>query len=245
MEELTAPNAASVRNLLLDLHQSCRLHIEQATGKTKTEIDEVLSLEADISAWLSALEPHPEFQQLRSAHQDFGLAFYAALSGLYRQAFAGLRSFLEVTVGATYLSAMEFQRRQWVSGKSDISWSSISSPDTGIYSAEFVREFCAEAMGDRTEMLDSLRNSYRRCSEYIHGNVSTSQMLPARIEYSDAVLKEWLEVAARTLRTVLHAFMVRYYKDFNDEQRHGVEASLEDSISHLSSVKSLLGLHVE
>lgn len=245
MDEELAPNAAGVQKLLLGLHESCRQHIEQSAGSTNPNIDEVLNLEADISAWLEALDSYPEFQQLRSAHQDFGLAFYAAMSGLYRQAFAGLRSFLEVTIGAVYLSAMEFQRRQWVSGKLDISWSSISSPDTGLYSAGFVREFCSEAMDDRSEMQENLRSSYRRCSEYIHGNVSTSQLLPTSIQYSDEVVKEWLEVSARILRTILHALMVRYYKDFNSEQRLRVEASLEDSISHLASVKALLGLHVE
>jgi hypothetical protein len=150
-----------------------------------------------------------------------------------------------VTIGAIYLSAAELQRRQWVSGNLDISWASISSPDTGLYSAVYVREFCVEALEDRHEMQESVRASYRRCSEYIHGNVATSQLLPISIQYSGGVLNEWLETAAATLKVVIHAFMVRYYKDFNAEQRLRVEASLEDVLSHLSSVKKLLGLHIE
>ncbi|QXE36672.1 hypothetical protein KQY30_23100 [Streptomyces sp. GMY02] len=238
-------NASSVEKTMLKLHKSCTDHIAKATKSNEHEINQVLHLEADLAAWLGVLESKPESQQLRSAHRDFGLAFYAAMSGLYRQAFSSLRSFLEVTVGATYLSSLEFKRRQWVSGILDISWSSITSKDDGLYSTPFLKEFCPEAIEEREEMHEKLRQAYRRCSEYIHGNVSTSQLLPTNISYREDIAKEWLSVATSTLTAVIHCLMVRYYKDLPETGKGAVEGSLEDHFSHLISARQLLGLPLE
>ncbi|WP_329532402.1 hypothetical protein OG568_18710 [Streptomyces sp. NBC_01450] len=245
MSQRSAENASSVEKMMLKLHKSCMDHIEQSTGSNELEINRVLHLEADLAAWLEALKSKPEAQQFQSAHRDFGLAFYAAMSGLYRQAFSTLRSFLEVTIGATYLSSHEFKRRQWVSGKLDISWKAITSTESGLYSSPFLEEFCPEAIGEQNEMLDNLKQAYRRCSEYIHGNVSTSQMLPSEISYREDITKEWLSVAESALSATMHCFVVRYYKDLSQSSKSIVEGSLEDHFSHLVSVRQLLGLPLE
>jgi hypothetical protein len=245
MSQRSAENASSVEKVMLKLHKSCMAHIEQATGSNESKINRVLHLEADLAAWLEALDSRPEAQQFQSAHRDFGLSFYAAMSGLYRQAFSTLRSFLEVTVGATYLSSHEFKRRQWVSGKLDISWKAITSTDSGLYSTSFLDEFCPEAVDEQEEMLDKLKGAYRRCSEYIHGNVSTSQMLPTEISYQEDITREWLSVADSALSAAMHGFLVRYYKDLSQSSKGIVEGSLEDHFSHLVSVRKLLGLPLE
>ncbi|MFH8219309.1 hypothetical protein ACH4C2_10440 [Streptomyces sp. NPDC018057] len=245
MSQPSTENASSVEKTMLKLHNSCMSHIELAARSRESEINRVLHLEADIAVWLQALHEKPEYQQFQSAHQDFGLAFYAAMSGLYRQAFSSLRSFIEVTVGATFLSSHEFKRRQWVSGEIDISWKSIVSPDDGLYSTPFLKEFCPEAVSDKEEMLSKLKQVYRRCSEYIHGNVSTSRMLPTEITYRDEITAEWLTVASSALMTVIHCLMVRYYKDLTSIQKGAVEGSLEDHYFHLISVRTLLDLPLE
>ncbi|MCA2175834.1 hypothetical protein LDL08_06510 [Nonomuraea glycinis] len=238
-------NAHGVQASMLKLHKACMQHIQQAAESLDPEINKVLHLEADLAAWLDVLSERPEAQQLRSAHQDFGLAFYAAMSGLYRQAFASLRSFLEVTTGATYLSSLEFKRRQWVSGKLDISWTAITSSEDGIYSTAFLREFCPEAIPEQGGMVADLKSSYRRCSEYIHGNVATSQMLPPDISFKKALMEEWLSIATLILGSIIHCLTVRYYKDLSTLQKQAVEASLEDNLSHLASIRTLLGLPLE
>ncbi|QFR93813.1 hypothetical protein [Streptomyces tsukubensis] len=245
MSQRSTENALSIEKIMLKLHNSCTDHIEPATRSNELAINRVLHLEADIADWLEALKSKPEAQQLQSAHRDFGLAFYAAMTGLYRQAFSNLRSFLEVSIGATYLSSHEFKRRQWVSGKLDISWKAITSTESGLYSTPFLQEFCPEAIGEQDEMLGDLKRAYRRCSEYIHGNVSTSQMLPTEISYREDIVKEWIAVAESALGATIHCLMVRYYKDFSQPLKGIVEDSLEDHFSHLVSVRKMLGLPLE
>ena len=95
-------------------------------------------------------------------------------------------------------------------------------------------------------MLDSLKSSYRRCSVYIHGDVTTSDLLPTQIIYSDEIVSEWLTIGQACMTSMLHIAMVRYYLDLTPEQRGKVESSLEDErFSSLISVRRLIGLPVE
>lgn len=211
----------------------------------KEEIKQTLHLESDLSLWLDTLKGRVEHTQLNSAHLDFGMSLYAAMSGLYRQAFSSLRSAFEVFIATAYLSASEFKRRQWVSGKLDISWSYITSEENGIYSYAFVEEFCPEAQPDRHKFVALARETYRRCSEYIHGNVATSQLLPKSIEYNEEIAKEWITLSRTALLVTMHCFMVRYYVDLNSDQQRKVEVTLEENLSHLVSVRRILDLPIE
>lgn len=242
----TTSRAGVVLQAMIKLHDSCKRHIEKSTAELGTSMEEVLALEADLGEWLSVVGGRVEAAQLRSAHRDFGLAFYALSSGLYRQAFSSLRSFLEVSVAAIYLSAFELKRRQWVEGSLDISWSWLTSDESdGIYSKSYVDAFCPDAVGERIEYKNYLKRSYRRCSEYIHGNVTTSNLLPESIGYSRDVAAEWIGTAKSILLVVMHCLMVRYFSELDEQSRYDVEGVLEGNFSHLKSVRTLLDLPVE
>ncbi|MEU0886066.1 hypothetical protein ABZ345_46450 [Lentzea sp. NPDC005914] len=234
-----------VRSSMMRLHESCRKHIEEITSELQGPMENVLALEGDFGDWLSVIAKRPEAEQLLSAHRDFGIAFYGVSSGLYRQAFSSLRSFIEVSVAAIYLSSTELKRRQWVSGKIDISWSALTSDDDGIYSKAYVEAFCPAALGEHAEMRSALRRCYRRCSEYVHGNVETSSLLPASIQFDLSVANEWLIVANDALEVVVHCLMVRYFGEFDADQRLRVEPALEGNFPNLASVRKLLGLPME
>ena len=237
--------AVQVYDSMVRLNDSCRSHIERATADVRPKMESVLALEADLGRWLTVLDKRVETAQLRSAHRDFGLAFYAMSCGLYRQAFSSLRSFLEVSVAAIFLSTAELKRRQWVSGDIDISWSSMNSADDGIYSAAYIAAFCPSAVSERLGMRESMRTVYRRCSEYIHGNVGTTNLLPESIEYNSVIVDEWLAAAKDAVCCVIHCLMVRYFDEFDANQRYRVEATLEENFAHLVSVRTLLDLPME
>ncbi|MEV0089724.1 hypothetical protein [Saccharopolyspora sp. NPDC050642] len=245
MAEYSLRAASEARELIVKLHNSCLTHINEVTSSLKEEFEHTLHLESDLGQWLDVLKGRVESPQLNSAHRDFGLSLYAAASGLYRQAFSSSRSSLEVFIATTYLSASEFKRRQWVSGKLDISWSYITSAENGIYSQAFIGEFCPAAQSDRDEFVSLAKATYRRCSEYIHGNVATSQLLPTSIAYDKEIMREWISLSRTTLLVTLHCFMIRYFTELDFGQQRKVEATLEDNLAHLVSVRRILDLPVE
>lgn len=227
------------------LHDSCHIHLSEFVRQQSDGWQTILALESDLTLWMNALEGRPETAQYQAAHRDLGLAIYAVATGLYRQGFAGLRAFIEVSFGAIHLSAAEFERRKWVSGRKDLSWAGITSPDSGVYSRAYLQEFQPAAVDEAQELLDDLKVAYRRCSEYLHGNVATTALLPPSIEYASEPITEWKMVAKKALQALHHSMFVRYHADMSDRQRSIVESALEQHLSHFVSVRSVLGLPVE
>lgn len=236
-----------------ELHRAALEHLQLACGThlaefSRADIDGVdlfLALESDLTVWLEVLSGRPETSQYRSAHRDVGLAYYSVTAGLYRQAFAGLRTFIEVSFGNLHLSVAELERRIWVSGRKDLSWAAITSVDSGIYSVGYLREFCSAALEEREHYQQELKVSYRRCSEYLHGNVEVTAMLPDSIEYSPQVVAEWFGAAGKALQTMHHSLFVRYFDELNESGRSKIESILEQHLSHHVSVRKAIGMPVE
>lgn len=230
---------------LTSLHNETGKHLQRFLDDEVAGLQNVLTLESDLATWLEVLRQSPEVAQYRSAHRDLGLSFYAVSSGLYRQAFGALRSFVEVAFGALHLSSFEFERRKWISGRRDLSWAEIVSTETGLYSAAYLAEFMPTAAGERDIFLGKVASAYRRCSEYLHGNVATSELLPSNIQYVPEVVLEWCDVAEKSLVSFHHSMFVRYYNDIDHGDRQRVEALLEQHLGELLSVRVALGLPVE
>lgn len=235
----------TVQRDLEQVHEACLNHLRDARLFGSSLWAHFLPLEADIGLWLTALADRPEATQYKTAHRDLGLAFYSACSGLYRQAFSSLRAFLEVSMAAVRFSASELERRQWVSGRIDVSWSDVVSVETGLYSVAYLREFMPEALDEREEFLNDAKMAYRRCSEYLHGNVATSTLLPERIEYAEDILHEWSSIAVKAVRVIQHSLFVRYFNDFSSPTKSRVEPALEQHFAHLKSVRLALNLPVK
>lgn len=239
-EPLTAPAAA-----LELVHAACLNHLRDPRLNAGDAWRRFLALEADLGLWLNELSERPEVVQYRSAHRDLGLSFYAVSSGLYRQAFSSLRGFLEVSLAAVRLSASELERRQWVSGRRDVNWAQITSIETGLYSHAYLQEFAPDAIADAPAMQRDIKAAYRRCSEYLHGDVATTALLPEGIEYVDEVVVEWRSVAVNSLRVLHHSMFVRYYAELSPFSRTTIEPCLEQHLGQLKSVRRALGLPIE
>lgn len=230
---------------LLSLHEASHAHLHKFIDEQRDELELIFALEADLAIWLTVLSERPEVGQYRSAHRDLGLALYSIAAGLYRQAFGELRSFVEVSFGALHLSSSELERRKWVSGRRDLSWREITSSDTGLYAPTYLQEFMPDAIDDGVSLLEKLRASYRRSSEYLHGNVATTALLPAEISYVSEPILEWKTAAEAALFALHHSLFVRYYADLPLRGKQSVESLLEQHLSHLPSVRRALGLPEE
>lgn len=234
-----------VHQTLTHMHVACANHLKDPRLLDSPLWGSFLSLEADLGLWLTALEDRPEAAQYKTAHRDLGLAFYAACSGLYRQAFSSLRAFLEVSMAAVKFSASEIERRQWINGRRDVSWTDVVSDETGLYSVAYLREFMPEAIDERAQLLSDARLAYRRCSEYLHGNVATSALLPESIEFAGGIVDEWCDISIRAVRALHHCLFVRYFNELSAHARSRIEPALEQHFANLKSVRLTLGLPVE
>jgi hypothetical protein len=237
--------ADDLERLLMALHATSGTNIGSFTADYAPQLRRIMSLESDLGLWFELLDPRPETQELISSRRDFGFALYAASCGMYRMAFASTRSFLEVSAFTIRMSASEYERRRWVHGRRDLTWAAVTSSDDGLYSASFLNEFCSEAREESEQVKGSMVSSYRRCSEYLHGAVAASSLLPERLLYDKDLSNEWVQVALASLIVVHHALFVRYFADLSETSRRRLDPCLETHLSHFKSIRQAVGLPVE
>ncbi|MFJ8724117.1 hypothetical protein [Streptomyces sp. NPDC093269] len=219
--------------------------IRSSASECAVTLGEILQLEADIGLWESCMEGRPEAQQIADARRELGFATYAACSGLYRLAFSGLRTFLELSFAAVYFSANELHRRQWISDRRDFSWSSALDEEKGILAPEFMQEFLQDGVGEAKTYAGMAAKSYRHCSQFIHGKSAVTRTVPADISFSKESLADWSATARNAAQSVLFLLYGRYSVEFLSTDNGKLGATLEHWFSHLKSVRRALGLPVE
>lgn len=228
------------------LHDQSRHSVDASLAACRGDLGAVLQLDSDLARWESALSDWPSTRQLQDGRKHLGLAVFAATCGLYGQAFGSLRTFLELSFASVQFSADELLRRQWLADRQDVSWSTLLSPESGVLSAVFVREFNEDAIGDAAVFARTAKQIYRECSQFAHGKLSHSSRLPATLTFSEGLLKEWSDSACRAAECVLFSLFCR----FGVEVLHGdLLASLGETLEHsflrLPVVRASLGMPVE
>ncbi|WP_404958180.1 hypothetical protein [Streptomyces sp. 147326] len=219
--------------------------IERSMAECGPALGRILQLEADIGVWEARMVGRPEAAQISDARRELGFAAYAASSGLYRLAFSGIRTFLELSFAAVYFSAHELQRRQWVSDRKDFSWSQALDENSGVLSRSFMQEFLNEGVSEAGTYAGAAAKAYRHCSQFIHGKLAVTRSLPREISFSSEALEDWTSTASDSAQSVLFLLYGRYSAELLPGDDGSLGATLEHSFSHLKSVRSTLGLPVE
>ncbi|MER6322745.1 hypothetical protein [Streptomyces coelicoflavus] len=219
--------------------------IRKSTSECSTTLGEILQLEADIGLWEARMTGRPEAQQIADARRELGFATYAACSGLYRLAFSGLRTFLELSFAAVYFSANELHRRQWISDKRDFSWSDALDEEKGVLAPKFVQEFLPEGVNEAQSYAAMAAKSYRHCSQFIHGKSAVTKTLPSNVSFSQESLADWAATGRNAAQSALFSLYGRYAVEFLPTDNGKLGATLEHWFSHLKSVRGTLGLPVE
>lgn len=233
--------ATQVEDHLERLSEAGQTCITRTMLEHRAGLGEVHLLDEDLGRWLDRIKG-PETEQLASARRELALAEYAAASGLYRQAFSSLRLFLELSFAAVHFSVNEFERRQWVSDRSDFSWSSALDADTGVLSKSFVVEFLPEARDVARDWATAAAASYRHCSQFVHGKAVVARTLPIGIEYKSEIVADWCARAKQAGEAVLFLLMVRYSVALRAAADDDLSEILTNRFGHLAPVRTLLDL---
>ncbi|MEU2791074.1 hypothetical protein [Streptomyces sp. NPDC007100] len=219
--------------------------IRSSTSECGTSLGTILQLEADIGLWEARMEDRPEAGQLAYARRELGFAAYAASCGLYRMAFGGVRTFLELSFAAVYFSANELHRRQWVSDRRDFSWSEALDENSGVLSKSFMREFFEHDVEEAAVYAAMSARAYRHCSQFVHGKLAVTDSLPKDISFSKVTLEDWVATARNAAQAVLFLLYGRFASELLPRDNGGLGATLEHTLSHLKSVRTVLGLPLE
>jgi hypothetical protein len=235
----------SIVDHLLGLHEAASKAIDESVNNNRESLGRLLQLDIDIKKWELRLQDRPETAQLSAARRDLAFAIYAASSGAYSHAYSGLRLFLELSFASVYFSANELARRRWVSNRQDFSWSKALDQDEGILAPSFVQEFNVDASPEARIYAARAAKCYRECSQFLHGKITVTKVLPETLSYSEQVLRNWITVACDAAECTLFLLFCRYGTELLADDDGVLHATLEYSFSHLMIVRKTLGLPVD
>ena len=197
------------------------------------------SFVADLEQWVRFLSPRPETKLIDSAIREYQFALLSLAQGLYRQAFMALRLFFELSLCAILFSANELHLRTWLKGTRDLNWNSIVNAETGILSTEFIRAFFEELAEYGPHYRAIAEAVYRECSEFVHGNVATHDILPQSIRFDGTVFSTWHTMEANMRLVVSFSLCMRYLNFIDPGRANELEAFVADHLGHVPPLRAL------
>lgn len=234
--------ASNCKEYYRRLHSSCGEILTQSFAADTQGVHSAShSFVLDFETWLDALSTRPELNLLRAALHEYQLSLLSVVQGQYRQAFMGLRFFMELALGAILFSSDELELRLWMRGERDIVWASLLDQDAGLFSQRFVRVFNDSLVDEALHYRGMAGQLYRDCSEFVHGNVQTHAFLPTALEFDEDVFFEWHGKAQTARLVVSFALCTRYLGDLDETSRNALEPIVSDELGHIEAVRAFFG----
>lgn len=217
----------SFKDRLIAVQDAMRNCAAQSAENATTLLGELHLIDQDLKRWAS-LAPDEIRNLLDTARRELAMAEILASGGLYRQAFAGLRTFLELSFAAIYFSVNEFERRRWQSDRTDFSWAKALDTETGVLSPIFVREFDSKLVNLAESYAARCRGIYRECSQFIHAKAVKNSQLPDTVEFDLELLTSWVEISKVSGEAVILLMLIRYGEKIESSE---IYSDLVDNIN--------------
>lgn len=193
----------------------------------------------DINIWLEILKNRPEFNILQTAVKEYQMALFSINSGMYSQAFTGLRFFLERTLVAIMFSATEIELRLWEKGERDTYWNEIMDENKGIFSPKFCKAFFPDLKDELLHFKRLTEKVYRECSEFVHGNNSILSIMPDTLEFDEKLFNDWHKKALIIRRILLFVLNLRYSKIIPNIELKTIETLNIEEFGNITPISNL------
>lgn len=172
------------------------------------------------------------------ACREYQYSLEAVVYGNYRHAFSSLRLAFELFTGAVYFSAHQMKMHLWLSGHSDLFWSTVTDQDKGVYSHNFMKAFNPELGQYRAQYMGLSSSVYRECSEYVHGNPSTHDDTTQSATYDAEKTKSYHDKAETVRICVIFLFLSRYLPQLTHVEKAEIESIAIESFGDLPEIQA-------
>ena len=220
------------------LYDKCGEILIASFGEDGNLQSESHSFVLDFEKWIYVLADRPEVVLFKAALREYQFALLSVVLGHYRQAFMGLRMFLEQCIAGVHFSACEIELRIWLRGERSIVWDSLVNSENGVFSSRFAKAFCQNLAEYSAEYGSIAKKLYHECSEYVHGNPNTSANLPEQLTYSAEVFADWHEKARNIRLVISYALALRYLPFLDVLSRSTLESVVTDVLGHIETIRS-------
>lgn len=160
--------------------------------------------------------------------------------GMYRQAFASLRLALEMGLGATHFSVHKMELNEWLDGRADIRWSSLIDEDNGVLSIRFSNAFFKELSGEMNGYRSKAIITYRKLSEYVHGNNDTWVKSGLKVSYNKELIDAYFSHFTAVSEVIIFIATCRYIKSFDVIALESLQF-IPEELSHIPIIREVFG----
>jgi hypothetical protein len=171
--------------------------------------------------------------QLESATLNLAL-------GMYRQAFASLRLALEMGLGAIHFSVHKMELNEWLDGRADIRWSSLIDGDNGVLSIRFSNAFFKELSSEMDSYRSKTISTYRKLSEYVHGNNETWVKSGLKVSYNKELIDAYFSHFKVVSEVIVFISTCRYIKQFDAVALESLQF-IPEELSHIPVIREIFG----
>lgn len=176
---------------------------------------------------------------LRVCNQLEFATFSIAL-GLYRQGFSSLRLGLEMGMASIYFSAHQVELKEWLINHIDISWLKLIDADQGVLSKRFINAFFKECAPHVDSYRGTAKSTYRKLSEYVHGNNETWNQSEIRLKFNPSLIDVYKDHYKATTEIILFLAICRYHDRFNDQTKESLQF-IPMEFNHIPAIRSFFG----
>lgn len=160
--------------------------------------------------------------------------------GMYRQAFASLRLALEMGLGATHFSIHKLELNEWLDGRADIKWSSLIDEENGVLSKRFSNAFFKELSSNISDYRDSAILTYRKLSEFVHGNNETWVKSGLKVSYNKNLFDAYFNHLTAVSEIIIFVVTCRYVKLLDIKAIESLQF-IPEELSHIPVVREVFG----
>lgn len=206
----------------------------------KAELGKAHHLSACIYEFTQNISDNSERKILETVYSQLESATLNVTYGMYRQAYTSLRLALEMGLGAAYFSVHKLELQEWLDGRADIKWSSLTDENNGVLSRRFAMAFFSEFANDINDHLTKAKTVYRKLSEFVHGNNETWEACSKKIFYDQSLLDFYFKSINEVSEIILFVLCCRYLKTFSKEAIESLEF-LPEEMNHISYIREYFG----
>lgn len=225
-------------------------YLKRLNGETQSIFKETLSFNEELGnshhrsacifEFSQNISDPSEKEILKTVSAQLESATLSACCGMYRQAFVSLRLALEMGLAAAYFSAHKLELHEWLDGRSDIKWSLLIDDNNGVISSRFAKAFFEEFQKDVADYRAKAKRTYRKLSEFVHGNHETWKSSEIELSFNEERLKTYFDRVNEVSEVILFVLSCRYLKSFPESTLETLEF-IPEEMKHIEYVRVYFG----
>jgi hypothetical protein len=204
--------------LLLRMNSKAKENIDkiQSLGQMD-EISKCIAFTGDLQKWISKCGSFSALPLVIEAQDKCVSSIFLCAQGFYKASISSLRQCMEHMLFAVLLSTNDYQYKLWVAGQCDMSWAQTTDSNNGVFGTRFIQMYAMDLEERSTELLTLAKNTYRECSEYIHGNYGKLTMLSEKMEFEATGLRCFLDYFDNVRYLICMALLIRFRHVLDDK----------------------------